>query len=104
MSHGKGAFTATESLGDLCGCPDGDVTPADIFLIKDVCESSDLVLLVIEKGLECHHVGSHEVTNIIFTGVKSSCLREYHTSAMLVSVWENKNVSSINKLRQRRVL
>lgn len=104
VSHGKGTFTATESFGDLRGCPDGNVAPAHVLLIEDVCEAANLVLLVVEEGLECHHMGSHEVTDIIFTRVESSCLRENHTSAMLVSIWENKNVSGIYKLRQRGVL
>ena len=66
MPHWQGSLTAGESLGNLRWGPDGYVTPADILLVKDIGESSDLVLLVIEKGLKCHDMSSHQITDCIF--------------------------------------
>merc|ERR1719338_27981 len=86
VSHGKGSLTATECLGHLTRCPDGDVTPTDVLLVEDVGESPDLVLLVCEQGLECHHVGPHEVTHCVLARVEGGGLREDDSPPVLVTL------------------
>ena len=52
VSHGKVFVTDGEDLGHLLRCPDGQVAESEAGAVKDVCEPSDLVLLVPEQGLQ----------------------------------------------------
>ena len=86
VPHGQRPFAAAERLGHLARRPDGDVAPAYVLLVEDVGESPNLVLLVIEQGFECHHVGPHEVTHGVPAGVEGGCLREDDPPPVLVSL------------------
>ena len=86
VPHGESSLAAAERLGHLTRRPDGDVAPAHVFLVENVGEASDLVLLVIEQGLEGHHVGPHQVAHRVLAGVKGGGLGEYDPPPVLVSL------------------
>ena len=52
VSHGQVLLTDREDLGDLLWCPDGEMAESEAGAVKYVGESSDLVLLVLEQGLQ----------------------------------------------------
>ena len=66
VPHWQGSLATGKSFGDFRWSPDRNMTPTDVLLIKDIREPSDLVLLVIEKGLECHDMSPHQITDGIF--------------------------------------
>ena len=65
VSHWQGPLTTAEGLGHLGRGPDGEVTPAHIFLVEDVCEPTNLILFVVKKSFKSHHVGPHQVTDCV---------------------------------------
>ena len=86
VPHGQRPLTAAERLGHLARRPDGDVAPAYVLLVEDVGEAPDLVLLVIEQGLEGHHVGPHEVAHSVLAGVEGGGLGEDDPPPVLVTL------------------
>ena len=52
VSHGQVFLTDREDLGDLLWGPDGKMAESEAGAVKYVGESSDLVLLVLEQGLQ----------------------------------------------------
>ena len=104
VSHWQGPLTTAEGLGHLGRGPDGEVTPAHIFLIEDVCEPANLVLLVVEKGLKSHDVGSHQVTDGVFGGVEGRGLGEDYSPAVLVPVGQHEDVAGRHQVRDSLVL
>jgi len=103
VSHGQSSLTAAERLGDLGWGPDREVAPAHVLLVEDVGKSSHLVFLVVKKSLECHDVGSHQVTDGVFRGVEGGGLGENDSPAVLVTLWQNKDVTSRHQVRYGRV-
>lgn len=61
MSHGEVFLTDREDLGDLLWCPDGEMAESEAGAVKYVGESSDLVLLVLQQGLQQLELRSHWV-------------------------------------------
>ena len=104
VSHGQSSLTTAERLGDLGWGPYREVAPAHVLLVEDVGKSSDLVFLVVKKSLECHDVGSHQVTHGVFGGVEGCGLREDDPPAVLVSLRQHKDVASRHQVRYGRVL
>jgi len=103
VSHGQSSLTTAKRLGDLGWGPDREVAPAHVFLVEDVGKSSHLVFLVVKKSLECHDVGSHQVTHGVFGGVEGCGLREDDPPAVLVPLWQHEDVASRHQVRYGRV-
>ena len=62
------------------------MAPAHVLLVEDVGETPNLVLLVIEQGFECHHMGPHEVADSVLAGVEGGGLGEDDPPPVLVSL------------------
>ena len=52
VSHGQVLLTDREDLGDLLWGPDGEMAEGEAGAVEYVGESPDLVLLVLEQGLQ----------------------------------------------------
>merc|ERR1712232_712566 len=99
VSHGQSSLTTAKRLGDLGWGPYREMAPAHVFLVEDVGKSSDLVFLVVKKSLECHDVGSHQVTDGVFGGVEGCGLGEDDPPAVLVPLRQHKDVASLHQVR-----
>ena len=104
VSHGQSSLTTAKRLGDLGWGPYREMAPANVFLVEDVGKSSDLVFLVVKKSLECHDVGSHQVTDGVLGGVEGGGLGEDDPPAVLVSLRQHEDVAGRHQVGDGRVL
>jgi len=95
VPHGQSSFTAAEGLGHLGGRPDGQLAPRNGLLVEDVCEASDLVLLVLQEGFEGHDVGAHDVARGEPAGVHGRGLGEDHAPAVAVALGQHEDVTQV---------
>ncbi len=77
---------------------------SDRFLVQDVREALDLVLLVVEQGLEGHDVGADHVAGREATGVEDGALREDDAASVRITLRQHEHVAHVDELAQVRVL
>ncbi len=77
---------------------------SDGFLVQNVREALDLVLLVVEQGLEGHDVGANHVAGRKAARVEDGALREDDAASVRITLRQHKHVAHVDQLAQVRVL
>ena len=74
------------------------------FLVQNVREALDLVLLVVEQGLEGHDVGADHVAGREAARVEDGALREDDAASVRITLRQHEHVAHVDELAQVRVL